>query len=106
MENAAAPPAAKEAQDDAEVVDVEKKKGEKEEKKKEEESEEKKKGEETPRSLKTMSPSEKVDFFLVFLFLAFDRFKTMSEGESLAARGGHVGLRGWKPRQPRHEPHH
>lgn len=73
MENSAAPPAGKEAQDDAEVVDVaKKKKGEREEKKKEdeeEESDEKRKWEETPRSLKTMSPSEKVCFCFWPLFV-------------------------------------
>ena len=114
MENAAAPPA-KEAQDDAEVVDIAKKKmeekeeGEKEnkEKMKEEKDEEKKKGveEDTPRSLKTMSPSEKVwvlSSSLPWLSLSL----SSSLGESLAARGGHVGLGGWKPGQHRHEPHH
>ena len=70
MENGADPPA-KEAQDEAEVVDIAKKKEEKEEgEKKEREKEEKEEEkdnekkkvveEDTPRSLKTMSPSEKV----------------------------------------------
>ena len=47
-------------EDDAEVVDIVKKK--EEEKKKKKENEEKRRGveEDTPRSLKTMSPSEKV----------------------------------------------
>ena len=75
MENSAAPPAGKEAQDDAEVVDVaKKKKGEREEKKKEDEEEErdeKRRWEETPRSLKTMSPSEKVFCFLMLLLFVF-----------------------------------
>ena len=81
MENAAPPVAGKEPRDDAEVIEVgEKKKKEEEkeekeeEKKEDEESDEKKKGEDTPRSLKTMSPSEKVCLFFIlfaFIFLIF-----------------------------------
>ena len=82
MENTAVPPEGKEAEDDAEVVDVAKKKKkeekgeEKKKEKEEEESDEKKKGAdgETPRSLKTMSPSEKVCLLVCLLLFLFTKF--------------------------------
>ena len=83
MENTAVPPEGKEVEDDAEVVDVAKKKKkeekgeEKKKEKDEEESDEKKKGKEegeTPRSLKTMSPSEKVCLLVCLLLFLFTEF--------------------------------
>ena len=94
---------ARETQDDAEVVEIfkkEKKEGLKEEG---EIKDEKKRGgeDETPRSLKTMSPAEKVNIRTMVLCIAFriDYFRLCKitllyfQGEPLAPRRRYVGLR-------------
>ena len=95
---------ARETQDDTEVVEIFKKK-EKEEVLKEEGEvkDEKKRGgdDETPRSLKTMSPAEKVNIRTRVLCIAFriDYFRLFKitllyfQGEPLAPRRRYVGLR-------------
>ena len=94
-----------ETQDDAEVVEIFKKEKEKEEVLKEEGEvkDEKKRGgdDETPRSLKTMSPAEKVNIRTRVLCIAFrvDYFRLCKktllyfQGEPLAPRRRYVGLR-------------
>ena len=96
---------ARETQDDAEVVEIFKKDKEKEEVLKEEGEvkDEKKRGgeDETPRSLKTMSPAEKVNIRTRVLCIAFriDYFRLCKitllyfQGEPLAPRRRYVGLR-------------
>ena len=104
---------ARETQDDAEVVEIFKKEKEKEEVLKEEGEvkDEKKRGgeDETPRSLKTMSPAEKVNIRTRVLCTAFriDYFRLCKitllyfQGEPLAPRRRYVGLRS---SQHRNEP--
>ena len=96
---------ARETQDDAEVVEIFKKEKEKEEVLKEEGEvkDEKKRGgdDETPRSLKTMSPAEKVNIRTRVLCIAFRiaYFRLCKitllyfQGEPLAPRRRYVGLR-------------
>ena len=96
---------ARETQDDAEVVEIFKKEKEKKEGLKEEGEvkDEKKRGgeDETPRSLKTMSPAEKVNIRTGVLCIAFriDYFRLCKitllyfQGEPLAPWRRYVGLR-------------
>ena len=96
---------ARETQDDAEVVEIFKKEKEKKEVLKEEGEvkDEKKRGgdDETPRSLKTMSPAEKVNIRTRVLCIAFriDYFRLCKitllyfQGEPLAPWRRYVGLR-------------
>ena len=96
---------ARETQDDAEVVEIFKKEKEKEEVLKEEGEvkDEKKRGgdDETPRSLKTMSPAEKVNIRTRVLCIAFRihyfrlcKIKLLYfQGEPLAPWRRYVGLR-------------
>ena len=96
---------ARETQDDAEVVEIFKKEKETEEVLKEEGEvkDEKKRGgdDETPRSLKTMSPAEKVNIhtrvlciaFRIAYFRLFKITLLYFQGEPLAPRRRYVGLR-------------
>ena len=96
---------ARETQDDAEVVEIFKKEKEKEEVLKEEGEvkDEKKRGgdDETPRSLKTMSPAEKVNIrtrvlcnaFRIAYFRHFKITLLYFQGEPLAPWRRYVGLR-------------
>ena len=96
---------ARETQDDAEVVEIFKKEKEKKEGLKEEGEvkDEKKRGgdDETPRSLKTMSPAEKVNIrtrvLCIAFWIAYFRLGTLTllyfQGEPLAPWRRYVGLR-------------